>query len=60
MERTYKLENLEVFLSHIDYELFQIPDYCLPYSNISKEEWQAIRSMAEDRSILIKKADKGS
>ena len=60
MERTYKLENLEVFLSHIDYELFQIPHYCLPYSNISKEEWQAIRSMTEDRSILIKKADKGS
>ena len=52
--------NLEVFLSQIEHELFQIPDKCLPYSNISKDEWQAIRSLAEDRSNVIKKADKGS
>ena len=52
--------NLEVFLSQIEHELFQIPDKCLPYSNLSKDEWQAITSLAEDRSIVTKKADKGS
>ena len=30
------------------------------YSNLSKKEWRAIRSLADDRSIVIKKADKGS
>ena len=40
--------NLEVLLSKIKYELFQIPDKCLIYSNLSKEEWQTIRSLAED------------
>ena len=39
---------------------FSDSDKCLTYSNLSKEEWQAIRSLAEDRSIVIKKADKGS
>ena len=52
--------NLEVFLSQTKHELFQIPDKCLPYSKLSKDEWQATRSLAEDRSIVIKKADKGS
>ena len=52
--------NLEVFLSQMKHEFFQIPDKCLPYSNLSKEEWQAIRSLEEDRSIVIKKADKVS
>ena len=33
--------NLEVFLSQIEHENFQIPDKCLPYSNLSKDEWQA-------------------
>ena len=27
---------------------------------MSREEWQAVRSLADDRSIVIKKADKGS
>ena len=30
------------------------------YSNLYKEEWRAIRLFADDRSIVIKKADKGS
>ena len=30
------------------------------YSNISQEEWRTVRSLADDRSIVIKKADKGS
>ena len=27
---------------------------------MSREEWPAVRSLADDRSIVIKKADKGS
>ena len=27
---------------------------------MSREEWQAVRSLADDRSIVIKKADMGS
>ena len=52
--------NIEVFLSQIEHELFQVSDKCLPYSNLTKEEWRAVRSLANDRSIVIKKADKGS
>ena len=50
--------NLEVRLSQIKHELFQNPHKCLPYSNLPEEAWQAIRSLAEDQSIVIKKADK--
>ena len=32
----------------------------LGYYNFFKEEWQAMRALANDRSIVIKKADKGS
>ena len=32
----------------------------LGYSNFCKEEWQAMRALDNDRSIVIKKADKGS
>ena len=32
----------------------------LSYSNFSKEEWQCIRWLASDRSIVIKKVDQGS
>ena len=52
--------NLEVFLSKIEEELFKIIETPLNYSNLTKEEWQAVRSLADDRSIVIKKADKGS
>ena len=30
------------------------------YSNLSIEEWGAVRTLADDRNIVIKKADKGS
>ena len=52
--------NLEEFLSQTERELFGILDKSLTYSNLTKEEWQASRSLADDRSIVIKKADKGS
>ena len=32
----------------------------MKYSNMSREEWQAVRSSADDRSIVIKRADRGS
>ena len=41
-------------------EIFAITDSRLGYSNFSREEWQALRSFADDRSIAIKKADKCS
>ena len=52
--------NLEVFLSQIEKELFELAETSLGYSKFSKEEWQAMRGLANDRSIVIKKADKGS
>ena len=32
----------------------------LGYFNFSKEEWQSLRSLVDDRNIVIKKADKVS
>ena len=52
--------NLEVFLSELEEEIFEIIDSKLGYSIFSQEEWQAMRALADDRSIVIKKADKGS
>ena len=51
---------LEVFLSQVEIELFELPKADIEYSNLSREEWNAIRSLADDGSIIIKKADKGS
>ena len=47
-------------MSSVEQELFkdiEIPSRC---SNLSSEEWGAIRYLADDRSIVIKKADKSS
>ena len=52
--------NLEVFLSQVESELFKETQDSLGYSNLSQGEWRAVRSLADDRSIVIKKADKGS
>ena len=52
--------NLEVYLSQVEKELFSIIDEPIRHSNLSKEEWVAMRSLADDRSIVIKKADKGA
>ena len=32
----------------------------MKYSNLAKEEWQAIRYLGHNRNISIKRADKGS
>ena len=50
--------NLEVFLSQVEYHLFKAIERPLGYSNFSKEGWDAIRSLADDRNIMIKRAVK--
>ena len=52
--------NLEVFLSQVEFDLCKAIEKPLGCSNLSKEEWDARRSMADDRNIVIKRADKGS
>ena len=52
--------NVEVFLSQVESDLFKAIERRLGYSNVSKEEWDAIRSLADDKNIVIKRADKGS
>ena len=47
--------SLELFLSQIEKELFEVCKSNLGYSNYSKEEWQCMRLLANDRSIVIKK-----
>ena len=51
---------LEVFLSQVEKEIFETPFSDLKYSNMSREEWQAVSSLADNRSIVMKKANKGS
>ena len=51
---------VEIFLSKLETEIFSVlPGTPLDY-NLSKEEWLAMRGLAEDRNIIIKPADKGS
>ena len=42
--------SLKLFLSEIEKEIFSIPDSRLGYSNLSREEWQAMRSLADDEA----------
>ena len=50
--------NLEVFLSSVEKQLFEDIGTFLRYSNLNTEEWKATRSLADDRSIVIKKQTK--
>ena len=52
--------SLEEFVSQIEKELFEVCKSNLGYSNFSKKEWQFMRLLANDRSIVIKKTDNGS
>ena len=45
--------NVEVFLSPIEHEIFKEVESLLGYSNLSKEEWKAVRSLANDRNIVV-------
>ena len=51
--------NVEVFTSPVEPDLFKAIERLLGYSNLPKEEWDAIRSLADDRSIVRKRADEG-
>ena len=51
---------LQVYLSQVEKEPLELVVSHLGYSNFIREEWKAIRSLADNRSIIIKKADKGS
>ena len=51
---------LEVFLSKIENESFELTQADIKYFNLWWEEWNAIGSLADDRNIIIKKAEKGS
>ena len=52
--------NLEVFLNEVEKELFTVVDSKLGYANLSKEERKSMRTLADDRTIVIKKAYRGS
>ena len=45
---------------HPNHEIFKTCEKPLGYSNLLREEWGALRSLADDRNLIIKKADKGS
>ena len=51
--------NVEVFLSQIEQEIFKEVQSPLGYSNLSKEERRAVRSLTNDCNIVIQKAGKG-
>ena len=46
---------LEIFLSKVEKDLFDICKKQQTYSNFNSEEWKAIRSFADDRNLVIKK-----
>ena len=47
-------------LSKVEIQLFKITDKELGYSNFTSEKWKAAHSLADDKQILLKKADKAS
>ena len=49
-----------VFLSRVEKDLFSDEMNDFTQSNLSGDEWKALRNLADDRSIVIKGADKGS
>ena len=51
--------HLEVFLSKVEEKLFTAIERPVRHSNVSHKKWKAIRSLAHDRNIVFKKADKG-
>ena len=42
-----------MFLSQVENELFEIAKEPTLSSNHSQEEWQALRTLADDRSIVV-------
>ena len=52
--------SLEMFLSRVQKKLFSDEMNDSTQSNLSGDEWKALRNLADDRTIVIKGADKGS
>ena len=52
--------SLEVILSRLEKELFSDDISESIQSNLSAEKWKALRCLAADKTIAIKRADKGS
>ena len=50
----------DLLVSDLEKKKIKIVNSKLGYSNFLKEEWQATHALADDKSIAIKKADKGS
>ena len=48
---------LQALLIEVLQKLFSVMGTKLVYPNLSNDEWHAIRSLAHDKSIVIKKAD---
>ena len=48
------------FLSPVEAQSFKMSSSSIRYSNMPKDEWDAVRSLADDRNFVIKRADKGS
>ena len=46
--------------SNVEKDLFDICKKQQTYCNFNSKEWKAMRSLADDRNLVIKKADKGS
>ena len=53
---------MELFLSELEKDIFEnlVEDSTPVNSNITKEEWDALKGLADDRSIVMNKSDKGS
>ena len=52
--------NFELFLSRLEKELFSYDISESTQSNLSAEEWKALRELAADKTVVIKGVDKGS
>ena len=50
---------IELYLSRLEEEILSI-DTNVSYSNLTRKERKALHSLRNDRSIIIKPADKGS
>ena len=52
--------DFELFLSRLEKELFSYDISESTQSNLSAEEWNSLRSLTADKTIVIKGADEGS
>ena len=51
--------NLEVLLNLVESDLFKATERPLVYCSLTRDEWQSIRSLADDKNIVTKITDKG-